>query len=72
MYYELGVISMYRRIRDLREDKELTQVQVAKILNCSQRAYRITSVEESNKIQAKSEEKSRNGGKVYDISGIIK
>ena len=39
MYYELGVISMYRRIRDLREDKELTQVQVAKILNCSQRAY---------------------------------
>ena len=30
---------MYRRIRDLREDKDLTQVQVAKILNCSQRAY---------------------------------
>lgn len=30
---------MYRRIRDLREDKDLTQTQVAKMLNCSQRVY---------------------------------
>ena len=30
---------MYRRIRDLREDKDLTQTQVAKMLNCSQRDY---------------------------------
>ena len=30
---------MYRRFRDLREDKDLTQAQIAKILNCSQRAY---------------------------------
>lgn len=30
---------MYRRIRDLREDKDLTQVQMGKILHCSQRVY---------------------------------
>lgn len=30
---------MYPRIRSLREDKDLTQVQLAKILNCSQRIY---------------------------------
>ena len=30
---------MYGRIRDLREDKDLTQVQMGKILNCSQRVY---------------------------------
>ena len=30
---------MYRRMRDLREDRDLTQAQVAKILHCSQRAY---------------------------------
>ncbi|MBR3298034.1 MAG: helix-turn-helix transcriptional regulator [Clostridia bacterium] len=29
----------YRRIRDLREDHDLTQVQVAKMLSCSQRVY---------------------------------
>ena len=39
LYYYLEVISMYRRIRDLREDRDMTQVQVAKILHCSQRAY---------------------------------
>ena len=32
-------IIMYSRIRDLREDADLTQVQIAKILNCSQRVY---------------------------------
>lgn len=29
----------YRRIRDLREDKDLTQEKLAKILNLSQRTY---------------------------------
>lgn len=30
---------MYRRIRNLREDKDMTQTQMAEILNCSQRVY---------------------------------
>ncbi|MBE6889291.1 MAG: helix-turn-helix transcriptional regulator [Ruminococcaceae bacterium] len=30
---------MYRRIRDLREDSDLTQKQVAQRLCCSQQAY---------------------------------
>lgn len=30
---------MYKRIRDLREDKDLTQTQMGEILNCSQRVY---------------------------------
>ena len=30
---------MYHRIRDLREDADLTQKQMAKILNCSQQVY---------------------------------
>ena len=30
---------MYRRIRDLREDHDLTQREVAKILHCSQQVY---------------------------------
>ncbi|MCL2225532.1 MAG: helix-turn-helix domain-containing protein [Defluviitaleaceae bacterium] len=30
---------MYRRIRDLREDKDWTQKQVANFLNCSQQVY---------------------------------
>lgn len=30
---------MYERIRNLREDKDLTQLQVAKILNMSQTGY---------------------------------
>lgn len=33
------VTIMYRRIRDLREDKDMTQTQIAEILNCSQRVY---------------------------------
>ncbi len=32
-------MSMYKRIRDLREDKDLTQKQIAQILACSQRVY---------------------------------
>lgn len=30
---------MYERIRNLREDKDLKQREVAEILNCSQRIY---------------------------------
>lgn len=30
---------MYKRIRDLREDSDLTQKQMAAILNCSQQVY---------------------------------
>lgn len=30
---------MYQRIRNLREDKDLTQVQMGQILQCSQRVY---------------------------------
>ncbi len=30
---------MYRRIRDLREDNDLTQREIAKELNCSQQVY---------------------------------
>ena len=30
---------MYGRVRDLREDKDMTQVQMAKVLCCSQRVY---------------------------------
>ena len=30
---------MYRRIRDLREDNDMTQAKIAKLLSCSQRVY---------------------------------
>lgn len=30
---------IYQRIRDLREDKDMTQAEIAKILSCSQRIY---------------------------------
>lgn len=30
---------MYQRIRDLREDRDLKQREVAKFLNCSQQVY---------------------------------
>lgn len=30
---------LYLRIRDLQEDKDMTQTQMAKILSCSQRVY---------------------------------
>ncbi|MBP0981631.1 MAG: helix-turn-helix transcriptional regulator [Oscillospiraceae bacterium] len=29
----------YRRIRDLREDKDMTQAQMGTVLSCSQRVY---------------------------------
>ena len=39
-YYIIGtVMIMYKRIRDLREDKDLSQTQVAKMLNISQATY---------------------------------
>ena len=31
--------TVFRRIRDLREDHDLTQKEVAKLLNCSQQVY---------------------------------
>lgn len=30
---------MYKRIRDMREDRDLTQKQMGEILSCSQRVY---------------------------------
>ena len=30
---------VYQRIRDLREDKDMTQKELAKYLNCSQQVY---------------------------------
>lgn len=30
---------MYKRIRDLREDNDLTQKQISAVLNCSQQVY---------------------------------
>ena len=30
---------LYKRIRDLREDRDLTQKELSKILNCSQQVY---------------------------------
>ena len=32
-------MSTYHRIRDLREDKDITQTEMGKILSCSQRVY---------------------------------
>ncbi|MCM1054641.1 MAG: helix-turn-helix domain-containing protein [Bacteroides sp.] len=30
---------MYQKIKDLREDHDLTQTQIARVLHCSQRTY---------------------------------
>ena len=38
-YPMLEVSSMYQRIRDLREDRDLKQRQLAEYLNCSQQVY---------------------------------
>lgn len=38
-YPTSGVIRMYQRIRDLREDHDLKQKQVAEYLCCSQQVY---------------------------------
>lgn len=37
--YEKGAFMLYRRIRDLREDGDITQKEIAKALNCSQQVY---------------------------------
>ena len=34
-----SVMIMYKNIRDLREDSDITQAQMAKMLNCSQQVY---------------------------------
>ena len=39
MYNKKEVNVMFRRIRDLREDHDLTQKEMANILNCSQQVY---------------------------------
>lgn len=36
--YEVSGV-LYQRIRDLREDKDLTQTEMGRILSCSQRVY---------------------------------
>ncbi|WP_322619142.1 helix-turn-helix domain-containing protein [Paenibacillus glucanolyticus] len=35
----IEVVTMYERIRNLREDKDMSQMQVAEYLGCSQRIY---------------------------------
>ncbi|MBR3461016.1 MAG: helix-turn-helix transcriptional regulator [Clostridia bacterium] len=32
-------VTQYKRLRDLREDNDLTQTEMGKILSCSQRVY---------------------------------
>ncbi len=39
MYNAFEVIFVYRRIRDLREDRDLTQTQIARLLGMSQTGY---------------------------------
>ena len=41
MAYTVGEVIMvtYQRIRDLREDRDLTQKQMADVLHCSQQVY---------------------------------
>ncbi len=39
VFYNNAGDSMFKRIRDLREDHDLTQKQVAAALNCSQQVY---------------------------------
>lgn len=38
-YNNFGVFQMYERIRNLREDRDLRQKDVAEVLHCSQVAY---------------------------------
>ena len=38
-YPKFGVMHVYQRIRDLREDHDLKQRQLADLLNCSQQVY---------------------------------
>ena len=38
-YFKIELVIVMNRLRDLREDKDLTQSDVAKILSCSQTTY---------------------------------
>ena len=38
-YNKIGDYKMYKRLKDLREDNDLTQQEIADILNISQRGY---------------------------------
>lgn len=38
-YNIIEVIRLYKRLRDLREDADMTQKQIASILHCAQRTY---------------------------------
>ena len=39
LYNFVEVKIMYKRIRELREDKDLTQKKMAELINCSQQVY---------------------------------
>lgn len=39
MYEVERTIRMYKHVRDLREDRDLSQRELSKILNCSQQVY---------------------------------
>ena len=39
LLYEGMVAAIYFRIRNLREDKDMTQAQMGQVLSCSQRVY---------------------------------
>jgi len=39
IYTYFEVTNVYRRVRDLREDADKTQKEIAGLLNCSQRVY---------------------------------
>lgn len=39
MIFQKGLLSVYQRIRDLREDADLSQGDIAKVLHISQRGY---------------------------------
>lgn len=47
-HFVLGGISLKTRIKDLREDHDLTQSQVAKVLNVSQVAYAYYELDKRN------------------------
>lgn len=54
---------MYRRIRDLREDQDLKQEDIAKLLNCTQACY-------SNYENGKRDIPSETLSKLADILGV--
>ena len=54
---------MYRRIRDLREDQDMKQEDIAKLLNCTQACY-------SNYENGKRDIPSETLSKLADILGV--